>query len=56
MVSGVKTANGVQGFRVLVQSGKISGFVERRIESFLSKAYVSSYHTPLLVVRDTLYL
>ena len=43
VVSGLKAANGVQGFRVLVQSAKVSGFVERRIEQFLSRANVRSF-------------
>ena len=40
MVSGLKVANGVQGYRVLVQSTKLSTFVEKRVEAFLVKAQV----------------
>lgn len=42
-MSGLKTANGIQGYRVLVQSMQMAGFVEGRIESFLAESNVSAW-------------
>lgn len=43
VVSGVKSSRGVRGYRVLVQSTKVSSFVERRIEAFLSQSHVRKH-------------
>lgn len=40
VISGLKAAHGVQGLQVLVQSMKVSSFVERRIEAFLHRSHV----------------
>lgn len=40
VISGLRAANGVHGFNILVQSSKLSSFVERRVESFLLKTQV----------------
>ena len=59
VVSGLKTANGVQGYRVLVQSMQMASFVEGRIESFLAESNVSAYmhvymHTCMCVTEPSI--
>lgn len=40
VISGLRGANGVQGFHVLIQSMKLSSLVEKRVETFLLKTMV----------------